>query len=137
MMNRALIAAALMICVLVGCKSAYYGAWEKMGWAKRDILVDRVEEARDAQNGAKEQFKTTMQKFQELTGFQGGDLEAEYKKLNSAYEDAASKAATVTKKINSVDSVAQDMFKEWNEELSQYSDPKLKASSEQKLNDTK
>jgi nitrogen fixation-related uncharacterized protein len=31
-----------------GCSKAYYGAMEKVGIHKRDILVDRVEGARDA-----------------------------------------------------------------------------------------
>src|SRR5262245_45621088 len=103
-----------------GCKSAYYGTWEKLGWAKRDILVDRVKDARDDQNAAKEQFKTTLEQFQQLTGFQGGDLEAKYKKLNSAYESCQSRADDVSKQIKSVDSVANDMFSEWHEELKQY-----------------
>ena len=32
-----------------GCQSAYYAAMEKVGVEKRDILVDRVEDAKDAQ----------------------------------------------------------------------------------------
>lgn len=33
---------------LTACQSAYYTAWEKLGVEKRDILVDRVEDARDS-----------------------------------------------------------------------------------------
>ena len=93
-----------------GCKSAYYGTWEKLGWEKRDILSDRVEDARDSQNAAKEQFKTTLERFQEVTKFQGGDLEAQYKKLSKAYESATSRADDVREHIDSVETVAQDMF---------------------------
>jgi hypothetical protein len=119
-----------------GCRSTYYSAWEKMGWAKRDILVDRVKDGRDEQQKAKEEFKTTLQKFQELTNFQGGDLEAKYKKLNSAYESCKDRADAVSKQIASIDQVANDMFKEWKQELSQYQNAELKRSSEQKLRDT-
>src|SRR5215212_3144512 len=119
-----------------GCRSAYYNAWEKMGWAKRDILVDRVKDGRDEQQKAKEEFKTTLQKFQELTNFQGGDLEAKYKKLNGAYEDCKSRAEAVSKQIASIEQVATDMFKEWKTELSQYQNAELKRNSEQKLRDT-
>jgi hypothetical protein len=132
-----LTAVSLALICSFGCKSAYYGTWEKLGWAKRDILVDRVKEARDDQNAAKEQFKTTLEQFQQITGFQGGDLEAKYKKLNSAYESSQSSADAVSKRIKSVDTVANDMFNEWKEELKQYDNPKLRESSEQKLNDTK
>ena len=37
-----------------GCQNTYYKAWEKLGYAKRDILVSRVENARDDQQAAKE-----------------------------------------------------------------------------------
>src|SRR3954467_10044042 len=91
--------------VTSGCRSTYYSAWEKMGWAKRDILVDRVKDGRDEQQKAKEEFKTTLQKFQEMTNFQGGDLEAKYKKLNGAYEDCKSRADGVSKQVASIDQV--------------------------------
>ena len=77
-----------LLLALASCKSAYYAAWDKMGWAKRDILVDRVKEAKSEQEGAKKEFKNALEQFQALTGFQGGDLEAKYKKLNSEYEPA-------------------------------------------------
>lgn len=127
----------LLILLLSGCKSTYYGTWEKLGWAKRDILVDRVKDARDEQQGAKEQFKTTLQKFQELTKFQGGELESKYKKLNGEYEECADRAEAVTTRVKSIDSVANDMFKEWETELSQYDNPKLRASSQEKLDQTR
>jgi PAS domain-containing protein len=130
-------ASALVLVALLslssGCKNAYYGAWEKLGWEKRDILADRVEDARDAQAEAKEQFKTTLERFQELTNFDGGKLEAQYKKLSAEYEDAKDSAEAVTKRINAVDSVAQDMFKEWRQELKQYTDAGLQRQSEEKL----
>ena len=122
---------------LSGCRSAYYAAWEKLGYEKRDILVSRVESARDSQQAAKEQIKTTYQRFQELTHYNGGDLEAEYNKINDAYESAKSRADTVSKRINSVDKVANDMFDEWQKELSEYQNQDLRRSSEQKLNDSK
>ena len=68
---------------LLGCASANYALWNKFGYEKRDILVSRVEKAKTEQEGAKEEFKTTMEKFKELTNFQGGELESKYKKLNS------------------------------------------------------
>jgi hypothetical protein len=128
---------AIVLALFVGCKSANYAFWNKLGYEKSDILVSRVEKAKDEQEAAKEQFKTTMQKFQELTNFNGGDLEAEYKKLSSENDSCESRVTAVHKRINDVDSVAQDMFKEWNDELAQYQDPNLRAKSQQQLNDSK
>jgi hypothetical protein len=122
---------------LTGCSSTYYAAWQKLGYEKRDILVSRVEKARDQQTVAKQQFATTLDQFKALTNFNGGSLETEYNKLNSAYNECDKRAKEVSTRINSVDKVANDMFAEWTTELDQYHDPKLRASSEEKLNDSK
>lgn len=135
--RQIVVAGALIWLTSIGCSSVYYGAMNKFGYEKRDILVDRVKDARDDQQQAKEQFKTTLEKFQALTNFKGGELEATYKTLNSEYERCESKAADVSKRIKSVESVAGDMFAEWKSELSQYQNAELRRSSEQKLNDTK
>jgi chromosome segregation ATPase len=133
------VAWGLAVCALFfgGCKGAYYGAWEKLGWAKRDILVDRVKDAKEDQEAAKKQFQSALEQFKALTGFQGGDLEAKYKKLNKEYEACESRADDVRKRIAAVDSVAQDLFKEWQKELAEYDDAELKRSSEQMLRDTR
>jgi hypothetical protein len=127
---------ALCVSLLGGCKSAYYGTLEKFGKHKRDLLVDRVEAARDDQEEAKEQFKDALTRFSELTRFQGGDLEKTYKRLNSEYEDSASKAEAVTNRIKSIEEVAKDLFSEWRGELSQYENRDLQRASEKQLRET-
>ena len=126
----------LLLALVGGCSTAYYSIWQKLGYEKRDILVSRVKNARDDENSAKEQFKTTLQKFQEVTHFNGGDLESEYNKLNAEYERSVSRADDVASRIQSVEKVAGDLFTEWHNELSEYSDPKLRQESEQKLQAT-
>lgn len=131
---------AAFLCLLAplsGCSRAYYATWEKLGWAKRDILVNRVEDARNDQQKAKEQFQTTLQRFQEVTKFEGGDLEAKYKKLNTEYERSEARAADVRERIDSVEKVAKDLFREWKEETKQYSSDKLRRSSEEQLEQTR
>ena len=134
--GRLLPVVALLL-ALGGCSSTYYAAWEKLGYQKRDILVARVRDARNDEEAAKKQFQTTLQRFEEVTHFNGGDLEAEYNKLNTDYVSSETRAADVRKRIASVETVAGDLFTEWQGELSQYSNPDLRKSSEQKLNDTK
>ena len=130
-------AALTLLVLFTGCQKTYYSAWEKLGYEKRDILVSRVEKARDDQQAAKDQIKTTLQQFQEVTGFQGGDLEAKYKKLDSAYQKAESRAADVHKRIDAVESTAGAMFSEWKDELKQYKSEQLRATSQQELDQTK
>ena len=58
---------------LTACQSAvdgaYYGMWEKLGVEKRDILVDRVEDAQDSQKDAQEQFASALDEFSALINF--------------------------------------------------------------------
>jgi archaellum component FlaC len=122
---------------LASCQSAYYATMEKFGYAKREILVDRVEAAREEQKDAKEQFVSTYDRFKALTGVSGGKLEDTYKKLNSSYEDCADQAETVREKIKAVEDVADAMFSEWKSEISEYSDASLKRKSQEKLEQTK
>jgi leucyl aminopeptidase (aminopeptidase T) len=123
--------------MLGGCQSMYYGAMEKVGIEKRDILVDRVDNAREAQEKAKEQFSSALDKFIAVTNYSGGDLEAQYNLLKDEYEDSQSRAEAVHDKIKSVEDVANSLFAEWQEELKQYSSAELRRSSEQQLRATK
>ena len=128
---------ALSLLALASCRSAYYGTMEALGMPKRDILVDRVEEARDEQQEAKEQFQSALERFQDLTGHHGGELEDLYRKLKDEFEECESEADDVGKHIDSVEDVSDALFDEWKEELSQYSDADLRAQSEAKYKETK
>lgn len=123
--------------LLAGCQSAYYATMEKFGIDKRSILVDRVEDAREQQTEAQQQFQSTYEAFQALTGFEGGDLEKLYKKLKSEYDDAVDESEGVTKRINSIEDVAGDLFKEWEAEIETLTDPAMQADSRSMLRDTK
>jgi len=122
---------------LFGCQTMYYDAMEKIGIEKRDILVDRVENAREAQQDAKEQFSSALEKFIAVTNYSGGELEKQYKLLKDEYEDSSSRAEAVREKIQSVEDVASALFEEWESEIKQYSSAELRRASEQQLNSTK
>jgi len=122
--------------LLSACQSAYYAAMEKVGVHKREILVDRVEEARDAQTETQEEFKSAYERLVLLTNFEGGEIEKVYNQLNDDYESSFKSAALVSKKIDDVEDVAEDLFDEWQEELTQYSNANLRSASEKKLKQT-
>lgn len=123
--------------ILSGCSSIYYGAMEKVGIHKRDIMVDRVKEARDSQNEAKQQFLTAMEQFRGVVNFQGGDLEKEYNKLSSTLQRAESGAVAVRSRIRSVEDVSEALFEEWVAEIKQYNSDNLRQASQQQLDQTK
>lgn len=121
----------------IACSQAYYGALEKVGIHKRDIMVDRVQEAKQSQQEAKEQFQSALEEFSSVANFQGGDLEDTYKKLNKELQKSEARADEVTARIDSVEDVSIALFKEWEQELDLYESPKLRTQSEQQLKDTK
>ncbi len=127
----------LFILLTSACTTTYYATMEQFGVHKRDILVDRVEDARDAQQESKEQFKSALDQFSSVLGFEGGDLEDKYNKLNDEFEESEEKAEDVRDRIAKVEEVADDLFEEWQEELSQYSSQSMRRSSETKLKQTK
>lgn len=126
----------IVILALTGCSAAYYGAMEKVGYHKREILVDRIDDALSSQEEAKEQFASALEQFSAAVNFDGGDLEDLYDDLNSEFESAQSDAAAVTERIEEVDDVAQSLFKEWEAELDDYSNANLRRQSASSLRDT-
>ena len=127
-----------LLCLLcVGCRSTYYSVWEKLGKHKRDLLKDNVQKVRDDQQAAAEQFKDALTRLKELTGFQGGNLEKIYNRLNDDYKRSEAKAAAVRDRIGRVEQVSADLFKEWEDESATIQSPTLRASSRSKLKETK
>ena len=127
----------LLTLSLASCQSVYYSAWEKLGVEKRDILVDRVEDARDSQTEAQAEFASALAEFSALINFDGGELESVYHTLSSQFDDAQTAADDVSARISKVQSVADALFEEWQAELALYTNPNLKRDSQRKLNDTK
>ncbi len=127
----------LVMGTVLGCSSAYYNTMEKLGVHKRDIMVDRVEDARDSQKAAEKQFASALEEFKSVVAVDGGNLESVYKKLNSEYEDSKSAAEDIRKRIEGIESVSKALFKEWEQELKQYSNKQLRSESQRKLKDTK
>lgn len=127
MIPRALLAFA--IAVSCGCTSLYYSGMKKLGKEKRDILAKRVDASRKDQEEAKKQFQTALEAFQALTGFDGGNLEEIYKKLNKEYERTEDRAKDVSNRIESIEQVAGDMFKEWDNEIDEMRNSDLKNRS--------
>jgi len=119
-----------------GCQSAYYKTMETFGKHKRDILVSRVEKARDSQEETKQQFQTALEKFSSVVKVPGSELQEKYNQLKSELDKSEARASDVSKRIADVESVAGALFKEWQNELDQYSNKELRRTSEQKLKQT-
>lgn len=119
--------------LLTGCQSAYYSALESVGVHKRDLMVSRVEKARDTQTEAKDQFNSALERFQVVLGKDGGELQDRYEQLNDEYEESKALADEVRNRIDSVEDVSEALFDEWEQEIAEYSSQKLASMSRRKL----
>ena len=137
MKRLALFISFLFLIFSMGCQSAYYAGMEKLGYDKREILADRVENARESQQDAKEQFANALERYKSVISVDGGKLEEKYEILSDEYDDCEARAEKVRDRIDAVEDVASALFKEWGEEINQYTSTKLKADSKKKLSATR
>ena len=137
-MKKLLIAILVLTLALAsGCQSAYYGVMEKMGSHKRDILVDRVEEAKDAQENARDQFASAFDEFLAVSQVDIGDLKAAYDRIEDSFQRSERGAKAVWDRIGAIKRVGKALFKEWESELGDYASIELRRSSEDQLNRTR
>lgn len=120
-----------------GFRKIYYRARESFGSHKRDIVVYRVEDARDSLEDARTQFVSALDKFSAVMQFDGGNLEDKYTELRHEFDCSQSRAKAVSDRISSVEEVATTLFDEWQTELDQYSSRSLRSTSRQQLKQTR
>ncbi|MCW8870507.1 MAG: DUF2959 domain-containing protein [Proteobacteria bacterium] len=127
----------VVVVLISACSPAYYNTMEKFGVYKRDILVDRVEEARDSQEDTKEQFNSALEQFGSVVNYDGGSLEKIYNRLQSEYDDSVAAADDLGERIDAIEKVAEDLFEEWESELDDYSNDNMRRDSAQQLRNTR
>ena len=134
---RTVLAAAMLAGGTAACSSVVYDALENIGIEKRDILVDRVKDGREAQADAQEEFKDALEEFRALTNFDGGELEKQYDKVSTSYDRMEREADDVRARIRAIEDVAKALFREWEQELDEYQSAELRASSARQLRETR
>lgn len=137
MRRHALLGSLFLLAVSTACGSVYYATMEKLGKEKRDILISRVEDAREDQEEARDQFRSTLDSFKQLTGFDGGELESRYRALADEYEACEDDAETVRDRIESIKDVGEAMFEEWETEIEEIPQAELRSKSAQMRSDSR
>ncbi|MBP1590192.1 MAG: DUF2959 domain-containing protein [Kiritimatiellae bacterium] len=138
-MKKTSLACLLLLALgLCACSSLWDATREHVfGTAKRNILVDRVADAKDAQEDTQQVFQNALDEFASVIAYEGGDLEAEYRKMQAAYDRCAAKAQTLDSRIDDVERVSKSLFKEWARENDQYENPEYRRNSEAQLKATR
>ncbi len=120
-----------------GCQSVYYEAMEMVGSEKRDLLRSELVGMVSDQEDAEEAFTDALTRIKGLTGFDGGDLEDEYDNLKAAYEDADDAVGDIDDCTGEIETVAADLFEEWEQEIGEMQSANLKGKSRKKLRETR
>jgi hypothetical protein len=118
-------------------RNAGYAAYEMVGVQKRDLLKKRINETRDEQKEAGEQFADSLEKLQKMYGLKGGKLESQYKRVKSSFDDSKEKVAEVKNARRKMETVADDLFREWEGEIDDIQTPEFKNKSRAKLQQTR
>jgi ElaB/YqjD/DUF883 family membrane-anchored ribosome-binding protein len=129
--------AACQNAVEKAARNAGYSAYELIGVEKRDLLRNRIDDTRDEQEDTKETFQDALEKLRGIYGLEGSDLEKQYRKLQSAYDDATKRAEDVRASRRKMDTVAKDLFEEWEKEIGEIQSAEFKSKSRAKLKDTR
>ncbi len=103
----------------------------------RDVLITRVEAASTAQEDSVEEFRSALDEFKAVTGFQGGDLEAKFNTLNAAYKDSERAAGEMSSRIDRVVAATNRLLSEWRDELDQYHDESIARRAQQQFDQTR
>lgn len=136
--QRVAVLTVLVVLTFVsGCQKTYYAFWEQLGKEKRHLLRDQVEQTRTEQEKASKQFEDVLTGIKTMYGFEGGDLEKFYRKLNSEYEGCEERAEVVRDRIARVEQTAADLFKEWGTEIDEITSAKLRSKSKRSLDVTR
>ena len=111
----------------------YYGVLETLGKTKREMVVYRVESARDSLEEAKQQFESALEEFLALVEVDGGPLEQKFKKLSHEFSLSEARAVAVEDRIKAVETVGEALFLEWEQELEKYTNRSLRSQSRTQL----
>lgn len=119
-------------CAMMSCETI-----QLLGKERRENLSFHVEKAQVEQEEAKKEFQSALEEFSSLVNIGNADLEMKYNQLNDHYENCVARAKQINNRIGKIESAAQRLFLEWEDELQLYSNRNLRDASRKKLTGTK
>jgi len=122
-----LAALAMALAGVAGCSTAYHAAMEQLGWAKRDIFVARLQEARDSQDEAKTAFSDALQGLRGVAAAPDAALESAFVTAQTTYDEVGRRADAARTRVAAVPPAAGALFTEWRGELAEMKDARLRA----------
>jgi DNA repair exonuclease SbcCD ATPase subunit len=137
-MGRIILTTTAMAAALFGCKSStYYEAAETVGYEKREMLIDRLQEARDSQVGAKQQMQTALYTLRRIGSVPETELEDLHDDLATEVNRAKDQLDDLHDDIAAVESVARSLFDDWEDDLAKFENQEARNRSQEELRDTR
>jgi chromosome segregation ATPase len=110
---------------------------ETVGYEKREMLVDRLQEARTDQVEAKQQLQTALYTLTRLGSAPATEMPDLRDDLDKQVGDAENELEDLRSSIAAVESVSGSMFDEWEEELAKYDSDELRNRSKAELQESR
>jgi hypothetical protein len=114
-----------------------YSGYEMVGIEKRDLLKRDISAAREDQKEASETFRDALTQLRTLYSMPESQLSRQYDGLRSSYEESDERAKDVRSSRAKMETVAQDLFKEWESEVKQIQTAELKSQSRSRLRESR
>lgn len=114
-------------------RDATYSGYEMIGVQKRDLLKRDIARTREDQKEAGESLENALEKLRRLYAVPESELSGQYREVKSAYERADAKTKDVRVSHEKMQTVARDLFREWESEIGEIQTPELKSKSRAKL----
>lgn len=118
-------------------RDATYSGYEMIGLQKRDLLKRDIARTREDQKEAGESLENALEKLRRLYAVPESQLSGQYREVKNAFDRAESKTKDVRSSHEKMQTVARDLFREWENEIAEIQTPDLKSKSRAKLEASK
>ncbi len=125
--------AAMVLLLLSGCASTYLSVWETLGFQRRDLLVARVENAREGADASVAAFERVLDDMMPIAMRDAPVADTRFAALDAAFRDAQDSARRLSSEIEQVETVSQGLFLEWESELAKSRDSDHKRNEQREL----
>jgi Protein of unknown function (DUF2959) len=126
----------LCAALLSGCRSDYSPSFEAFSRNKLAVIGRNMETTRDAQTKASEKVTEAVATIQRDTWTGADPIEA-YNVARRAEAGCDTRVREAHRRLTTLEASANDFFRKWAVENTEYEDPKLKESSRQNLSKVK
>ncbi len=121
----------VFIIYITGCQTTpYYQIRGLFGTEKKELMTDSVKGISESLYDAVDEFQVAALELNNVLFI--GNTEEKYEQLNDIYDDCRSEADCVKARIQTMEEMASEFFKERRSEISQYTSESLRTESQKK-----